>query len=454
MRRLKIFKFAAIGAAVMVLAWGVSAIAVYAVSSGRVFDSASIDAVPRQRAAVVMGCVRTLPNGLNNLYFSRRIDAAAELYKAGKVDSIIVSGDNHVKGYDEPSDMKEALVNAGVPAERIVCDYAGFRTLDTVVRAKKVFGLNSFIIVSQPDHVRRAVFTARGFGCDAYGYAAKDVTGRSSIKTTIREQLAKIAAVADVILRRGPKFLGPHETLPPPVEEGDVPNPPENCEPTPGTVAVNPSVYNVLWWLKAHQQKSGSWNDGPCPVASTSLAVCAMLSCGEYPGSVSPYKEDFRDMFILAAEYLLGSVSITNGVVHVLGSDQDERALPLVTKALCDIYGITRNPNFKEHAAACLRQLAIDARALLASGAWSGKEDVLLWSAEALTAGKWSCCSEDLSKEDINKLCGEISEATFGMNDNGYHEGMKRFRASMRRGATAKDGEAYRDWMKSKKASL
>ena len=454
MRRLKIFKYAAIGAAVMMLLWGVSAIAVYAVSSGRVFDGARIDAVPRQRAAVVLGCVRTLPNGLNNLYFSRRIDAAAELYKAGKVDCLVVSGDNHVKGYDEPSDMKESLINAGVPAERIVCDYAGFRTLDTVVRAKKVFGLNSFIIVSQPDHVRRAVFTARGFGCDAYGYAAKDVTGRSSIKTTIREQLAKIAAVADVILRRSPKFLGPHETLPPPVEEGDVPNPPENCEPTPGTVAVNPSVYNVLWWLKAHQQKDGSWNDGPCPVASTSLAVCAMLSCGEYPDSLSSYKEDFRDMFILAAEYLLGCVSVTNGVVHVLGSDQDERALPLVTKALCDIYGITRNPNFKEHAAACLRQLAIDTRALLASGAWSGKEDVLLWSAEALTAGKGSCCSEDLSREDINKLCGEISEATFGMNDNGYHEGMKRFRAWMRRGATAKDDEVYRDWMKSKKASF
>ncbi|MBQ3098632.1 MAG: hypothetical protein IJC66_10800, partial [Kiritimatiellae bacterium] len=161
-----------------------------------------------------------------------------------------------------------------------------------------------------------------------------------------------------------------------------------------------------------------------------------------------------RDMFILAAEYLLGCVSVTNGVVHVLGSDQDERALPLVTKALCDIYGITHNPNFKEHAAACLRQLAIATRALLASGAWSGKEDVLLWSAEALTAGKWSRCSEDLSREDINKLCGEISEATVGMNDNGYHGGMKRFRAWMKRGATAKDDEAYRDWMNSKKASF
>ena len=453
-RRLRIIKYVAIAVAVMVLAWGASAIAVYAISSGRVFDSARIDAVPRQRAAVVMGCVRTLPNGLNNLYFSRRIDAAAELYKAGKVDCLIVSGDNHVKGYDEPSDMKESLVKVGVSADRIVCDYAGFRTLDTVVRAKKVFGLDSFIIVSQPDHVRRAVFTARGFGCDAYGYAAKDVNGRYSIKTTIREQLAKIAAVLDVILRRSPKFLGPRETLPPPVEEGDVLNPPENREPTSGTVAVDPSVYNVLWWLKAHQQKNGSWNDGPCPVASTSLAVCALLTCGEHPGCSSPNKEDFQDMFISAAEYLLECVSITNGVLHVQGSDRDERALPLVTKALCDIYGITRNPNFKEHAAACLRHLAIVTRALLASGAWSGKEEILLWSSAALSAGKWSRCSEDLSMEDIDKLCGEISEATVGMNDNGYHGGMKRFRAWMKRGATAKDDEAYRDWMKSKKASF
>jgi hypothetical protein len=95
-------------------------------------------------------------------------------------------------------------------------------------------------------------------------------------------------------------------------------------------------------------------------------------------------------MFKLAAEYLLGCVSVTNGVVHVLGSDQDERALPLVTMALCDIYGVTLNPNFNGHAAACLRQLTIVTRALLASGVWGGKEEVLLWSAEALLAGKWT----------------------------------------------------------------
>ena len=202
------------GIVAALLAWGGAALAMRLASNGRVFDSESIAALPRLRAGVVLGCRKTFPNGLSNLYFTRRIAAAAELYKAGKVDCLIVSGDNHVKTYDEASDMKSSLVEAGVPEAQIVCDYAGFRTLDTVVRAKKVFGLDSFVVISQPDHVRRAVFTARGFGCDAYGYAAQDVNGRYSIKTTIREQLAKIAAVLDVILRRSPKFLGPREPLP------------------------------------------------------------------------------------------------------------------------------------------------------------------------------------------------------------------------------------------------
>ena len=457
-RRLRIIKYVAIAVAVMVLAWGASAIAVYAASSGRVFDSASIDALPRQRVAVVMGCVRTLPNGLNNLYFSRRIDAAAELYKAGKVDCLIVSGDNHVKGYDEPSDMKESLAKAGVPADRIVCDYAGFRTLDTVVRAKKVFGLDSFIIVSQPDHVRRAVFTARGFGCDAYGYAAKDVNGRYSIKTTIREQLAKIAAVLDVILRRSPKFLGPRETLPPPVEEGDVLNPPENREPTSGTVAVDPPVYNVLWWLKAHQQKNGSWNDGPCPVTATALGICAFLAHGESPYSPSPYAKDFTGTVIAASEYVMGCVSETNGVLRIRGGEDDERSLPIVTMALCELYGMTRNPDAKENAVLCLRHLVGRARSGLESGEWQKKDELLLWTAEALWAGKANMKLErhfgKEGKNRLDELCANLFELTSGLNDNGYCGGRRRYWAWMSADATKKDGEEYFNWRRGKEAAF
>ena len=196
------------------LVWGIADVGIRIASSGRLYDKTTIEQVPDARAAVVLGCVRILKDGSRNRFYGYRIRAAAELYKAGKVKAVIVSGDNHVKGYDEPSDMKEDLVAAGIPAEKVVCDYAGFRTLDSVVRAKEVFGAERFIVVSQPFHVRRALFLAWGFGCDAYGYAAEDVRGINSVMTLLREQLAKIAALMDVVIRRQPKFLGSKEALP------------------------------------------------------------------------------------------------------------------------------------------------------------------------------------------------------------------------------------------------
>lgn len=197
------------------LTWGGAEGVLRVAARGRIFPRTQLALIPAHRTAVVLGCCRTLRNGRLNLYFRHRIAAAAELYRAGKVDAILVSGDNHVKGYDEPSDMKAALEACGVPSERIVCDFAGFRTLDTVVRAKKVFGVESCILVSQPEHLRRAVFLARAFGCAAVGYAADEVHGRHALRTRIREQFSKIAAVFDAVVRRQPKFLGPPEALPP-----------------------------------------------------------------------------------------------------------------------------------------------------------------------------------------------------------------------------------------------
>ena len=185
---------------VFLLLWVGADAVIRVVSSGRVYSKATVDAVPSARAAVVLGCSRTVRGGRGNLYYQHRIRAAADLYAAGKVRAVIVSGDNHVKSYDEPTDMKGDLVACGVPADRIVCDYAGFRTLDSVVRARKVFGLE--------------VFLARGFGINASGYEAEDVSGRHSVKTRLREQLAKIAALIDVVIRRQPKFLGPLEKVP------------------------------------------------------------------------------------------------------------------------------------------------------------------------------------------------------------------------------------------------
>ena len=144
-------------------------------AEGRLFDDAA--AVPARRAALVLGCVRELTNGRPNQYFRLRVKAAVELFQSGRVEHLLVSGDNHRRGYDEPSDLKEALMAAGVPEDRVTCDYAGFRTLDSVMRAKEVFGLDAFVVVSQPFHNERAIFLARAKGIDAAGFNAGDGAG-------------------------------------------------------------------------------------------------------------------------------------------------------------------------------------------------------------------------------------------------------------------------------------
>lgn len=190
-------------------------LAVLVAAAGRVTPVGHAAEAPARRAAVVMGCVPKLRGGWDNPYFTARIEAAAELWRAGKVEALIVSGDNHVEWYDEPSEMKAALVAAGVPEDRVVCDYAGFRTLDSIVRAKTIFGLDSFLVVSQDFHVRRAIFLGRCRGLDVRGYAARGVPfGRLSSRTIVREPLARVAAVLDVLLGRRPRFGGPRVPLP------------------------------------------------------------------------------------------------------------------------------------------------------------------------------------------------------------------------------------------------
>jgi len=112
--------------------------------------------------------------------------------------------------------MKASLMEVGVPSERIYCDYAGFRTLDSVVRAREVFGQTEITVVSQEFHNRRAIFIARHRGLDAIGFNAADVDARDSFKTSCREQLARVNTLLDMFLfSRQPKFLGPKVTLGP-----------------------------------------------------------------------------------------------------------------------------------------------------------------------------------------------------------------------------------------------
>ena len=119
---------------------------------------------------LVLGCSKRFSSGVPSLYFTGRMQAAAELWKSGKLRCIIVSGDNREKYYNEPRDMKAALVKLGVPEDKIVCDFAGLRTFDSVVRARRIFGAQKITIISQSYHVKRAVATARQLGIDAEGY--------------------------------------------------------------------------------------------------------------------------------------------------------------------------------------------------------------------------------------------------------------------------------------------
>ena len=119
-----------------------------------------IDSIPYNKVALLLGTNPLNRRGRPNSYFTNRINTAAELYHAGKVDFIIASGDNHIKEYDEPTAMRDSLMAHGVPESRIILDFAGFRTLDSVVRAKEVFGCDSLTIISQEGHNARALYLA------------------------------------------------------------------------------------------------------------------------------------------------------------------------------------------------------------------------------------------------------------------------------------------------------
>jgi len=167
------------------------------------------DLIPARKTGLLLGTVKTLANGQPNLYFQYRIEAAAELYHAGKIEQLIVSGDNSRKDYNEPADMQQALIALGIPAERIHLDYAGFRTLDSVVRADAIFDQKEFTVISQPFHNARAVYIAQRKGMDAIAYNAQEVSWAYGRSVFVREYLARMKMQLDLIFGKKPKFLGP-----------------------------------------------------------------------------------------------------------------------------------------------------------------------------------------------------------------------------------------------------
>lgn len=163
---------------------------VKSVAKSFVFDD--LDSVPHNRVGLLLGTSQYLKSGQTNLYYLYRIDAAEALYKAGKIEKILISGDNSRKDYNEPEDMKQSLMQRGIKEADIVLDYAGFRTYDSVIRAQKVFGQSSFTVISQRFHNERALYISHKLGLESIAFNAKDVTAYSGFKTQLREKLARV----------------------------------------------------------------------------------------------------------------------------------------------------------------------------------------------------------------------------------------------------------------------
>lgn len=168
----------------------------------------SVEKIPFNRVGVVLGTSKMFRKGIPNLYFKYRINAVKDLYFAGKIEFVLISGDNRHMTYNEPFDFKEELVASGIPENKIFLDYAGFRTYDSMMRAQKVFGLNKFTVISQKFHNERAIYIAHRLKLDVVGFNARDVEQYYGHKTRLREKFARVKVFIDFLFNAKPHFLG------------------------------------------------------------------------------------------------------------------------------------------------------------------------------------------------------------------------------------------------------
>jgi SanA protein len=170
--------------------------------------------LPDHRVALVLGTSNKTTSGKPNKFFEKRMDTAAELYRMGKIDHFILSGDNRSKFYNEPFEMHKALLKRGVPNAAITLDYAGLRTLDSVVRSKVIFGQEKVIIITQPFHSYRALFISHYYDIDAVAMVTEGPAYETSFKVRIREYFARTKAVLDLyVFKTSPRFLGKKERI-------------------------------------------------------------------------------------------------------------------------------------------------------------------------------------------------------------------------------------------------
>jgi SanA protein len=170
--------------------------------------------LPNHKVALVLGTSHRVVGGGPNPYFRKRIETAAALYKLGKIEHFILSGDNRTMSYNEPWEMRKALLKEGVPDSVITLDYAGLRTLDSIVRSKEVFGQDTITIITQPFHSYRALFISQYYKIEAVAMLAEEPGLDESLKVRIREYLARTKAVLDLyIFKTSPKHLGRKEEI-------------------------------------------------------------------------------------------------------------------------------------------------------------------------------------------------------------------------------------------------
>lgn len=207
-RHKKIIWSLAIGVACVLLLIVVCHYIVVWNASGKTYDN--VETIPHNKVGLLLATSPITPGGAHNFYFENRIKAADELYKAGKIDFIIASGGDYRRsqknGCDEPGAIRDSLVARGIPEGRIILDYEGLRTLNSIAKAKQVYNLDSLTLISQKYHNERAIYLADKYGIHAIGYNAKpSPIRRNRIRNTLREYLARVKLFSDILTDSYPK---------------------------------------------------------------------------------------------------------------------------------------------------------------------------------------------------------------------------------------------------------
>ena len=194
--------------AVLILLTSIFFIDFYVSKNTEAYNYSSIHDIPYKKVGLLLGTSKYQKKRGVNLYYKYRLDAAELLFKSGKISYILISGDNAKMSYNEPIMMKQDLIKRGIPESKIFLDFAGFRTLDSVVRAKKVFQEQSFTIISQQFQNERALYIASKNNLNCVAFNAKEVSKKYGFFVSIREKFARLKMMLDFIFDVAPKFLG------------------------------------------------------------------------------------------------------------------------------------------------------------------------------------------------------------------------------------------------------